>query len=260
MEFECIILEKMAEIAALKLNRPKVLNALNRRMWLDLDAALDEVQQDSKLKMLLVTGEGKAFSTGDDPADLQGQHPAYNRRYLVDRQRICRRIIRFEKPTIAAVNGYALGSGFELAVACDIRISADEAQIGLPEARTISTLTGGASRILQALIGPGKTFELLFTGDYIDGREAERIGLVNRSVPLKDLMEEATGLAAKIAAKPSGALNIIKKGQLMAQEPISLEALLDYEIEARLACVAAREGEEIPVDFENRKKTSPPET
>ena len=118
----------------------------------------------------------------------------------------------------------------------------------------ISTLKGGASRAIQALIGPGKAFELLYTGDYVSGGEAQRLGLVNRSVPLSDLMAEALSLAAKIAANPPESLKAIKRAQLMAQEPISLDALLDYEIEARLVCVAAQKDVQAPADFENRKK------
>lgn len=254
MELKNIILDRKDGIATLRLNRPDMLNALNHSIWFDLDVALDEVQNDSEIKVLLITGEGKAFSTGNEPADHKGLNPDDFRRYLADQQQVFRRIVRFEKPTIAVINGYALGSGCELSLTCDIRIAADEAQIGFPEARMISTLKGGTSRIIQALIGPGKAFELLYTGDYVSGREAQQIGLVNRSVPLPDLMTEALSLAAKIAANPPDSLTAIKRAQLMAQEPISLDALLDYEIEARLVCIAAQKDVEAPADFENRKK------
>ena len=254
MELKNIILDRKDGIATLKLNRPDMLNALNHSIWFDLDVALDEVQNDSGIKVLLLTGEGKAFSTGDDPTDFKELNSADIRRYLADQQQVFRRILRFEKPTIAVINGYALGSGCELSLTCDIRIAADEAQIGLPEARRISTLKGGASRTIQALIGPGKAFELLYTGDYISGREAQQIGLVNRSVPLPDLMTEALALAAKIAANPTDSLKAIKSAQLMAQEPISLDALLDYEVEARLVCIAAQKSVQASADFEDRKK------
>ena len=113
------------------------------------------------------------------------------RDYLEELQEASRKIIRFEKPTIAAINGYALGSGYELALACDIRIAAEEAQIGSPEAKVTSSVTGGAMRLVQDLIGPGKASELLFTGEYIDGKEAERIGLVNQVVAADELMQTA---------------------------------------------------------------------
>ena len=169
-------------------------------------------------------------------------------------QETSRTIIRFEKPTIAAINGYALGSGYELALACDIRIAAEEAQIGSPEVKVTSSVTGGAMRLVQDLIGPGKARELLFTGEYIDGKEAERIGLVNKAVPLERLMIEACDMAEKIAQNSAFSIKLIKKGLLMAQDNVSLEALMDFEVEACLACVSTKERQESLQDFADRKK------
>ena len=169
-------------------------------------------------------------------------------------QETSRQIIRFEKPTVAAINGYALGSGYELALACDIRIAADEAQIGSPEAKVTSSVTGGALRLVQDLIGPGKARELLFTADTIDGREAARIGLVNRSVPLEGLMRAAQEMAQKIAANSAFSIKMIKKGLLMARGETSLEALMEYETEACLACVSTKERQTSLKEFEDRKK------
>ncbi len=169
-------------------------------------------------------------------------------------QEASRKIIRFEKPTIAAINGYALGSGYELALACDIRISANEALIGSPEARVTSSVTGGAFRLVQDLVGPGKARELLFTAENITGEEAERIGLVNKSVPLENLMDETFAMAEKIVANSSFSLKVIKKGFLMAQGESSLEALMDYEVEGCLACVSTKDREQSLDDFEQRKK------
>jgi enoyl-CoA hydratase len=151
------------------------------------------------------------------------------------------------------VNGFALGSGYELALACDIRIAAEGAKFGSPEARVSSSVTGGAMRLVQDLVGPGKARELLFTCDYIDGREAERIGLVNRAVPAETLMEEAMAMAKKIAANSLFSINLIKKGLNMASE-VSLEALMDYEVEACLATVSAPERIEKLEEFADRKK------
>ncbi|MGB5423924.1 MAG: enoyl-CoA hydratase/isomerase family protein, partial [Desulfobacterales bacterium] len=217
MEFECIIYEKKDNVATIKLHRPKVLNAMNIQMWRDLQSALDDVKNDPQIKVLIITGEGRAFSTGADLKESKTRSLEEYRDYLVELQETSRRIIRFEKPTIAAINGYALGSGYELALACDIRIAADEAQIGSPEAKVTSSVTGGAMRLVQDLIGPGKARELLFTGDYIDGREAARIGLINTSVPLEELMRAAQEMAQKIAANSAFSLKMIKKGLLMAR-------------------------------------------
>ena len=254
MEFECIIYEKKDNVATVKLHRPKVLNAMNIQMWRDLRSALDDVKNDPQIKVLIITGEGRAFSTGADLKESKTRSLEAYRDYLVELQETSRRIIRFEKPTIAAINGYALGSGYELALACDIRIAADEAQIGSPEAKVTSSVTGGAMRLVQDLIGPGKARELLFTGDSIDGREAARIGLVNTSVPLEELMRAAQEMAQKIAANSAFSLKMIKKGLLMARGEVSMEALMDFETEACLACVSTKERQTSLKDFEDRKK------
>jgi enoyl-CoA hydratase len=254
MEFECIIYEKDEGIATIKLNRPKVLNAMNKRLWLDFQAALEDVKNDPEVKVLIITGEGRAFSTGADLKDSKDRTIEQYRDYLVELQETSRRIIRFEKPTIAAINGYALGSGYELALACDIRLAAEEAKIGSPEARVTSSVTGGAMRLVQDLVGPGKARELLFTAEYIDGKEAERIGLVNKTVPLNTLMDEARGMAVKIAENSSFSIQMIKKGLNMARDGVSLDALMDFEIEACLACVFTKERQESLKEFEERKK------
>jgi enoyl-CoA hydratase len=254
MAYECIIFEKRDAVAIIKLNRPKVLNAMNKQLWLDMQTAMDDVRTDPAIRVLIITGEGRAFSTGADLKESKTRSIEAYRDYLVELQEASRRLIRFEKPTIAAINGYALGSGYELALACDIRIAADEAQIGSPEAKVTSSVTGGAMRLVQDLIGPAKARELLFTGEYISGKEAERIGLVNRSVPLASLMDECLRMAAKIAANSAFSIAMIKKGLLMARGEVSMEALMDYEVEACLACVSTKERQASLTEFEDRKK------
>jgi len=254
MNYECIIFERKDGIATIKLNRPKVLNAMNRQLWLEMQDALETVRLDSELKALIITGEGRAFSTGADLKDSKDRSIEDYRLYLEALQEASRKIIRFEKPTIAAINGYALGSGYELALACDIRIASKEALIGSPEARVTSSVTGGAFRLVQDLVGPGKARELLFTAEYIDGTEAERIGLINKAVAPDKLMDEAIAMAEKIVKNSSFSLKLIKKGLLMAQGECSLEALMDYEIEACLACVSTKEREKSLEDFEQRKQ------
>jgi enoyl-CoA hydratase len=253
MKYECIVYEKKENIGLIKLNRPRVLNAMNRQLWLDMLDALEKVRLDTDIKVLIFTGEGRAFSSGADLKDSKDRSIEDYRAYLESLQEASRKIIRFEKPTIAAINGYALGSGYELALACDIRISAKEALIGSPEAKVASAVTGGASRLVQDLVGPGKARELLFTAENITGEEAERIGLVNKSVPLEELMDEAFDMASKIAGNSAFSLGMIKKGFLMAQGEVSLDALMDYETEACLACVTTKERDASLVDFAERK-------
>jgi enoyl-CoA hydratase len=227
---------------------------MNRQLWIEMQDALERVKQDKDVKALIITGEGRAFSTGADLKDSKDRSIEDYRLYLESLQEASRKIIRFEKPTIAAINGYALGSGYELALACDIRIAAKEALIGSPEAKVTSSVTGGAFRLVQDLVGPGKARELLFTAEYISGEEAQKIGLVNKAVPLDELMDETFDMAKKIVANSSFSLKLIKKGFLMAQGESSLEALMDYEIEACLACVSTKEREASLDDFEQRKK------
>jgi len=253
MNFECIIYEKSEGVATIQLNRPNVLNAMNKQLWLDVQSALEDSKNDPDIKVLIFTGAGRAFSTGADLKESKTRSIEAYRDYLNELQEASRKIIRFEKATIAAINGYALGSGYELALACDIRIAAEEAQIGSPEAKVTSSVTGGAMRLVQDLIGPGKAKELLFTGEYISGKEAERIGLVNRAVPLNKLMDEARTMAQKIAANSVFSIKMIKKGLLMARGEVSLEALMDFETEACLACVSTKERQDSLSEFEKRK-------
>ena len=253
MTYQAIDFEKTDNWGIIRLNRPKVLNAMNQQLWNEMLDALDRVQNDPDIKVLIFTGQGRAFSTGADLKESRTRTIEEYRTYLTSLQEASRKIIRFEKPTIAAINGYALGSGYELALACDIRIAASEAQIGSPEARVTSSVTGGAFRLLQDLVGPGKARELLFTAENITGEQAAAIGLVNLAVPLDRLMDETIAMARKIAANSSFSISRIKKGLLMAQGEASLEALMDYEIEACLACVSTKERDESLTKFEHRK-------
>jgi enoyl-CoA hydratase len=223
-------------------------------LWVDVQNALEDAKNDVAVKALVITGEGRAFSTGADLKESKTRTMEAYREYLEELQEASRKIIRFEKPTIAAINGYALGSGYELALACDIRIAAEGAQIGSPEAKVTSSITGGAFRLVQDLIGPAKAKELLFTGEYIDGQEAERIGLVNKAVPLDELDTEVRQMAQKIAANSAISLKMIKKGLQMAAGEVSLEALMDFEVEACLTCVSTKERQASLEEFEGRKK------
>lgn len=254
MDFDCIIYEKKAGAAVIKLNRPKVLNAMNKQLWLDLQAALTAADDDAGIKVVIITGNGRAFSTGADLKESKDRSIDAYRDYLTALQEASRKIIRFEKPTIAAINGYALGSGYELALACDLRLAAEDAQIGSPEARVSASVTGGAMRLLQDIVGPPKAMELLFTAENITGKEAERIGLVNKAVPLDDLMDAVFALAEKIAANSRFSIQMIKKGLFMARGEASLAAVMDYEIEACLACVSTKERRTSLETFAARKK------
>ncbi|MDA3894814.1 MAG: enoyl-CoA hydratase/isomerase family protein [Desulfobacteraceae bacterium] len=255
MNFKCILFEKEAPIAFIKLNRPQVLNAMNKIMWLEIQTAMVDVIADDTIRVLVFTGEGRAFSTGADLKESKTRTPEAYRDYLEYLQSVSLEIIRFEKPTIAAVNGYALGSGYELALACDIRIAAEDAPIGSPEARVSSSATGGAFRLLHDLIGPAKARELLFTAENIDGRTAEKIGLVNKAVPKDRLMDVACAMAAKIAENSAFSIKVLKQGLNMAANGKDMEALMNFEVEACLACVSSKERLSALSNFESRKKS-----
>jgi enoyl-CoA hydratase len=253
MAFECIIYEKQDGIGVIRLNRPQVLNAMNKQLWLDLRDALHDARTDLDVKVLIITGAGRAFSTGADLKESRDRSPQEYREYLQNLQEISRELIRFPKPVIAAINGYALGSGSELTLACDIRVASEEAKIGSPEARVSSSITGGAMRLAQELVGPGKARELLFTAENIDGREAERIGLVNKAVPADELMETVMVMAGKIAQNSAFSLQVIKRGLNMARDAVSLEGLMDHELEACQATVFTAERERRLEEFDKRK-------
>ncbi len=256
MDFETVRYLKDDGIATIMLNRPNVLNAMNKQLWIDLQSALKDAREDDTIKVVVITGQGRAFSTGADLKDSKTRTAEQYRDYLEALQEVSRQIIRFDKPTIAAINGFALGSGYELALACDLRIASTEASIGSPEARVASSITGGAFRLIQDLVGPGKAKELLFTADSIDGREAERIGLVNKAVPPEQLMPETYEMAGRIAQNAPFSLKMIKRGLHLAQGEISLEGLMDFEVEACLACVSTTTRGEALDRFEKRKGVS----
>jgi enoyl-CoA hydratase len=254
MAFESLTYETRQSIVILRLNRPRVLNAMNGAMWHELSLALADAASATEVKVVVITGEGRAFSTGADLKESKTRSAEDYRDYLENLQEISRRLIRFEKPTIAAINGYALGSGVELALACDIRLAATDAAIGFPEARVTSSVTGGATRLLQELVGPGKARELLFSAGSIDGLEAERIGLVNRAVAPERLMAETLAMAERIAQNSAFSIRMMKKGLFMAAGGIDLAALMDFEAAACLSCVSSLEREASLKAFEERKQ------
>jgi len=248
--------EKKEGVVLVTFDRPKVLNAMNQQFWIDLQKALEDAESDDAIGTVVFTGAGRAFSTGADLKESKTRSFEDYRAYLESLQEVSRKIIHFSKPTIAAINGYALGSGYELALACDIRLAAEDARIGSPEASVSSSVTGGAFRLIQDLVGPGKARELLYTAEPIDGREAERIGLVNMAVPSDKLLDEALKMALRISQNDPFSVKMMKKGLRMAQAEASLEALMAFEIEACLACVSTHSSEKALDKFEKRKSTT----
>jgi enoyl-CoA hydratase len=192
MTFDNLLFDVSAGIARITVNRPDKLNALNDAVIAELGAAIDQVGRDGEIKGVILTGAGtKAFVAGADIAELSRQGPFDGKARALVGQGVFRRFERSGKPVIAAVNGFALGGGCELAMACHVRIAAESAKFGQPEAKLgIAPGYGGSVR-LPRLVGKGRALELLLTGQMIDAAEAYRIGLVNRVVPGDRLLEES---------------------------------------------------------------------
>ena len=206
-----LLLEKGDGIALITVNNPKVLNALTVSAYFELETLLAELELDAAVRVVLLTGAGeKAFVAGGDIRYLESLGVEGAREVALLAQRVYARIESFPKPVIALVNGYALGAGCELAMACDLRIAAETARFGQPEVK-LGIIPGFAgTQRLSRLVGKGIAKELIFTGEMIDAREAWRIGLVNRVVPADQLLAEGKAVAAKMLDKSSSAIRIAK--------------------------------------------------
>jgi enoyl-CoA hydratase/carnithine racemase len=207
---ENILLETDGGVTTVTINRPKVLNALNGQTLDELRRTILELRRDDGVRCVIVTGAGeKAFIAGADINELSVQTPVGGRQHALSGQHILDLIENMGKPVIAAINGFALGGGCELAMACTIRIAADTAKLGQPEIN-LGIIPGYAgTQRLARLVGRGRALELLLTGDHISAQEAHRIGLVNRVVPAAELMIETRKLAAQLAAKAPVAVKYI---------------------------------------------------
>ncbi|MFN7980812.1 MAG: enoyl-CoA hydratase-related protein [Vicinamibacterales bacterium] len=210
MAFDNLLLERDAAVATVTINRPKVLNALNAQTLDDLHRAMRELQQDADVRAVILTGAGeRAFVAGADIHELAEQTPVEGRARALAGQRVFRLIEQLGKPVIAAINGFALGGGCELAMACTLRLAADTAKLGQPEIN-LGLLPGyAATQRLPRLVGKGRALELLLLGTPIDATEAARIGLVNRVVPAAELMTTARQMAATLASKAPVATALI---------------------------------------------------
>jgi enoyl-CoA hydratase len=210
MSFENLIIEREAWFAIVTINRPKVLNALNTRTLDELRRAMLELKHDDAVRAVVLTGSGeKSFVAGADINELAVQTPAGGREHALAGQHVLDLIEQMGKPVIAAINGYALGGGCELAMACTIRIAADTAKLGQPEIN-LGIIPGYAgTQRLARIVGKGRALELLLTGDQVSAHEAHRLGLVNRVVPGAELMAEAKQLAAALASKAPLAIRYI---------------------------------------------------
>ncbi|PLX38045.1 MAG: enoyl-CoA hydratase [Hyphomicrobiales bacterium] len=197
MAYENILVETRGKVGVVTLNRPKALNALNSELIAELNRALDHFEEDDKIGCIVLTGSQKAFAAGADIKEMSTL--TYIDAYKNDFITTWDRVARNRKPIIAAVAGYALGGGCELAMMCDFILAADNAKFGQPEI-TLGVMPGaGGTQRLTRLVGKSKAMEMNLTGRLMDAEEAERAGLVSRIIPLDDLVDEAIKVATKIA-------------------------------------------------------------
>jgi enoyl-CoA hydratase len=244
MPYENVIVEVQGSIGFIKFNRPKALNALNSATLDDLLGAVNELNDNPAVNVVVVTGEGnKAFVAGADIAEMQPMNPMQGVNFSQRGHVAISALEKMNKPVIAAVNGYALGGGFEVALACDIIYASEKARVGFPEV-TLGILPGfGGTQRTAKLVGLAKAKELIFTGKVITAQEAYEMGLVNKVVPDDQLMATVQELAAKmIAAGPVG----IRLAKLCVNKSLSqdIDTGLDFEAEAFGLCFGTEDQKE----------------
>lgn len=255
MNFELIQLEQKEKVAVLTINRPKALNALNTEVLKELDCALDQLETAAGVDVIIITGQGKAFVAGADIAQMRDLNAEEGRKFGNLGQQIFRKIEKMEKPVIAAVNGFALGGGCELAMSCDMRIASEKAKFGQPEVG-LGIIPGfSGTQRLPRLVGVGKAKELILTGNMINAEEAERIGLVNKVVKSEDLITEALALANKIAANAPMA---VRYANIAINRGIETDIETGIEIEADLfgLCFATKDQKEGMTAFLEKRKAA----
>jgi enoyl-CoA hydratase len=227
-----VLYETKDGIARITINRPEKLNALDRRTMQEIDRIVTAAGEDRSVGVLIFTGAGeRAFVAGADIVELSSQTPVEGAAYARTGQAVLDRLERLGKPSIAAINGYALGGGLELAMACTLRLAVESAKLGQPEV-ALGIIPGfGGTQRLARLVGAGRALELILTGEPIDAREALRIGLVNRVVPPADILTAAESLARTILTRGPVALRYalqaVREGlQMTLDEGLLMEAAL----------------------------------
>ena len=226
MSYQTILLERKDLVSIVTINRPEKLNALNQQTLEELSAALDDLAKDENVRAIVITGAGeKAFVAGADIAQIAEMDGTAGHHFAQFGQMVFNKIENSKKPVIAAVNGFALGGGCELALACHLRIAADTAKFGLPEIN-LGIIPGyGGTQRLPRVIGISRALQMMLTGDMVDAATAENYGLVNRVVPPAELMATALALAEKISVKAPLAAEYILTAVYEGRERTLPEAL-----------------------------------
>jgi enoyl-CoA hydratase len=243
VSYETIRIEREGAVAILTIERPEKRNALNAAVRQELIAALDELNADDGVRVLIFTGAGeKAFIAGADIGEFAERTPLEQRAAMTGR-RVFDEIAACPKPTIAMINGYALGGGCELALACDLRVAADTAKLGQPEINLAIIPGGGGTQRLPRLVGMGQAMRLVLSGEIIGAEEANNIGLVELVFPAAELRERTLELAGRMAERSPVALRMAKAAVRAAAE-MPLSAGLDYETELFITCFGSEDRRE----------------
>ncbi|MEQ1605150.1 MAG: enoyl-CoA hydratase/isomerase family protein [Pyrinomonadaceae bacterium] len=251
--YETITVEKRGKVAILTINRPDKLNALNKTVHAEGVAALDKLRKDDSVRVLIITGAGeKSFIAGADISEFEGQTPV-TQRDLFHEKTFFNSLESFPKPVIAMVNGFCLGGGNELALACDLRICSENARFAQPEINLGIMCGGGGTQRLTNLIGEGRSMEMVLTGDMIDAATAERIGLVNHVYPADQLEAETMKLAEKIAEKAPIALQLSKEAVKFASRS-NLDEGLRREVDLFAICFSTEDKKEGVAAFLEKRK------
>lgn len=244
MELKNIILEKEGHLAIVTINRPKALNALNSETLKDLNVVLDDLEKDNNIYTVILTGSGeKAFVAGADISEMKDLSEEEGKKFGLLGNEVFRRLEKLDKPVIAAISGFALGGGCELAMACDIRIASEKARFAQPEAGLGITPGFGGTQRLPRLVGEGKAKELIYTCAMVKADEALRIGLVNKVVPLESLMDEAKVMANAIMANAPIAVKLCKDAINRGMQ-VDIDNAIEIEAEDFGKCFATEDQKE----------------
>lgn len=252
-DYETVKIDKRGAVAFLFINRPDKLNALNSQVHLDGVAALDELKTDESIRVLVITGTGeKSFIAGADISEF-ADHTAISERGVFHNRSLFNSLENFPKPVIAMINGFCLGGGNELAMACDLRIASEKARFGQPEINLGIIPGGGGTQRLTRLIGETKAMELILTGDMIDAPTALNFGLVNYVYAADELEAKTTELANKIAEKSPVALQLAKEAVKLAARS-NLDEGLRREIDLFALCFSTEDKVEGVSAFLEKRK------
>lgn len=253
MGYQTLVVERGGAIATVTLNRPEARNALDLVMRRELLATLDEIEADPEVRVVVLTGAGGHFCSGGDVKSMKTPHTAAEGRGRVEMlNRMVLRLVDFPRPTIAMVDGYAVGAGSNLALCCDLIVASDRAKFGELFCKIGLAADGGGTWLLSRVVGLARAKELIFTGDVIDAQEALRIGLVNRVAPAGDLVQVTRALAEKIAAGPPLALRL-DKHMLNRAAATDLAGALDLEAYSQGLAIASEDHREgLAAFFEKR--------